>query len=265
MFGVVPKALWHKKYPADENNNCNWALRCLLIIDGDRKILIDTGIGDKQEEKFLKHYYLNGESTLKKSLVGAGISCDDISDVILSHLHFDHCGGSVTNTECGTPETVFKNATYWTSRQQWEHAIHPNQRDRPSFLKENFLPIKERGQLKLLEDSARLYPNISVRLFNGHTRGMVIPFIKYHDRTVVFAADLFPSTVHIPVPYVMSYDIRPLETLKEKELFLKEAVKNNYILFFEHDIFNECCTLENTEKGVRVKDTSTLQEALSAA
>ncbi len=260
MFGVVPKVLWQKKYPADENNLCTWALRCLLIVDGGRKILIDNGIGNKQDEKFLKHYYLGGEDTLEKSLTGVGFSCDDITDVILSHLHFDHCGGSVDYDENGTLETVFKNATYWTSRAQWEHAMQPNLRDKASFLIENILPIKENGQLSLLEKDANLFPNLSVRLFNGHTDGMVIPFIKSHGRTVVFMTDLFPSTAHIPIPYIMSYDLRPLETLKEKKSFLKEAVEHNYLLFFEHDIFNQCCRVEDSKKGVRVRESTTLQE-----
>ncbi len=261
MFGVVPKVLWQEKYPADENNLCNWALRCLLVVTGDRRILIDTGIGDKQDEKFLKHYYLHGEDALKKSLTTCGFSAGEITDVIVTHLHFDHCGGSITyNADTKKFEPVFKNAIYWISKQQWESAINPNAREKTSFLKENILPIKENGSLKVIEHDAELYPDVSVRLYHGHTDGMVIPFINYHGKMVVFMADLFPSTVHIPISYVMSYDIRPLQTLKEKEAFLIEAVEHDYILFFEHDVFNECCTVQNTEKGVRVKETFTLRE-----
>lgn len=261
MFGVVPKVLWQEKYPADENNYCTWALRCLLVVTGDRRILIDTGIGDKQDEKFLKHYYLHGEDSLKKSLTACGFSAGEITDVILTHLHFDHCGGSITYTaDTKKYEPVFKNAVFWVSKPQWESALNPNHREKASFLKENIVPIKENGSLKVIEHDTELYPDVSVRLHNGHTDGMVIPFINCHGKTVVFVADLFPSTVHIPLPYVMSYDVRPLQTLKEKESFLIEAAEHDYILFFEHDVFNECCSVHNTEKGVRVKETFTLRD-----
>jgi len=263
MFGVVPKTLWGKAYPADENNLCNWSMRCLLVVDGERKILIDNGIGEKQDEKFLKHYYLNGEASLEKSLLNLGMTRDDITDMVLTHLHFDHCGGSIKKIAEDQYQPAFKNATYWISKPQWEWATNPNRREKASFLKENFFPIKESGQLKLVESDDELFANFNVRFFNGHTDGQMIPIIKYNGRTIVFMADLLPATAHIPLPYIMAYDTKPLETLKEKELFLSEAIENEYILFFEHDLYNECCTLQNTEKGPKVKATFKLSEVLN--
>jgi glyoxylase-like metal-dependent hydrolase (beta-lactamase superfamily II) len=261
MFGIIPKTLWEKVYPCDEKNLCNWSMRCLLVVDGDRKILIDNGIGDKQDEKFLRHYYLNGNDTLEKSLAKYGFSPDDITDMILTHLHFDHCGGSIKYNKGKTDyELTFKNATYWISKKQFIWAIQPNRRESASFLKENILPIEESGHLKLIEKDCEILPNISVKLFDGHTEGQVIPHINYHGRTIVFMADLLPSTAHIPMPWIMAYDIQPLVTLKDKERFYKNALKNDYTLFFEHDLYNECCTLHETEKGVRVKETFTLED-----
>jgi glyoxylase-like metal-dependent hydrolase (beta-lactamase superfamily II) len=263
MFGVVPKVIWSKSYPCDENNLCNWSMRCLLIIDGNRKILIDCGIGDKQSEKFFSNYYLNGEDNLYKSLAACGYTVDDITDVILTHLHFDHAGGAVKwNADRTGYEVTFKNATYWTSRQQWEWATNPNNREKASFLKENILPIMEKGKLELFDGDCELFPNVSVRIFNGHTEGQVIPFIKYKGKTIVYMADLLPSVAHIPLPWVMSYDTRPLITLEEKKPFMAEAAQNGYILFFEHDIQNECCTLIETEKGVRLKEAFGLAEVI---
>jgi glyoxylase-like metal-dependent hydrolase (beta-lactamase superfamily II) len=263
MFGVVPKVMWSKLYPCDENNLCNWSMRCLLIVEGDRKILVDCGIGDKQSEKFFSNYYLNGEDSLDKSLGAYGYTVEDITDVILTHLHFDHAGGAVRwNSDRTGYEVTFKNATYHTSRAQWEWATNPNNREKASFLKENILPIQENGKLHLIESEGELFPGISVRIFNGHTDGQVIPMIRYGDKTVVYMADLLPSAAHIPLPYVMSYDTRPLITMQEKEIFMAEAAKNGYILFFEHDIFNECATVEETEKGVRLKATHRLEEIL---
>ena len=263
MFGVVPKSMWSKVYPADENNLCNWSMRCLLVVDGTRKVMIDDGIGDKQDWNFLRHYYLNGEDTLEGSLAKLGYSREDITDVILTHLHFDHCGGSVIwNRDRTGYELAFPNATYWTSHQQYEWAVEPNRREVVSFLKENILPIEESGHLNLIEEEGEFLPNITARLFNGHTKGQVIPHIKYNGKTVVFMADLLPSTAHIPMPWIMGYDTRPLETFKDKEKFYKQALKNDYILFLEHDLYHECCTLKMTEKGVRLKDTFTLEEAL---
>ncbi|MBE0647869.1 MAG: MBL fold metallo-hydrolase [Bacteroidales bacterium] len=259
MFGVVPKVMWSKLYPCDENNLCNWSMRCLLVDTGDRKILIDCGIGDKQSQKFLGHYFLNGEDTLDGSLAKVGFSVNDITDVILTHLHFDHAGGAIRWNEDKTDYLpTFPNATYWTSRQQWDWATNPNNREKASFLKENILPIKEKGTLKLIDGDCEIIPGISVRLFHGHTNGQVIPFIQTNGKTVVYMADLLPSTAHIPLPYVMSYDTRPLITLEEKEKFMNEAAEKAYVLFFEHDINNECCTVEMTEKGVRMKEAFTL-------
>ena len=260
MFGVVPKVIWNKLYPADENNLCNWAMRCLLIVDGDRKILIDNGMGNKQDERFLKHYYLNGEDTLVKSLAKYGFTPDDITDNIITHLHFDHVGGAVKYDKNGDLVPTFKNATYWVSKAQWDWATNPNRREQASFLEENIFPIQQQGNLKLVEDEGEILPNIEVKLFNGHTDGQIIPHIKYKGKTIVFMGDLLPSTAHIPMPYVMSYDTRPLLTLEDKKRFFAEAVANDYILFFEHDLYNECCTLQETSKGVREKDTFTLEE-----
>jgi len=260
MFGVVPKSIWNKNYPADENNLCNWSMRCLLVVDGDRKVLIDNGIGDKQNEKFLKHYYLNGDDTLQKSLEKAGYTTDDITDMVLTHLHFDHCGGSIVKAGEDQYKPAFKNATYWISKGQWEWATKPNRREKASFLKENIFPIRESGQLKIVENEGALFPGIDVKFYNGHTDGQMIPFIKYNGKTIVFMADLLPSAAHVPMPYVMAYDTRPLVTLQDKEKFFTEAIEKEYILFLEHDLYNECCTLEETEKGPRVKETFSLSE-----
>jgi glyoxylase-like metal-dependent hydrolase (beta-lactamase superfamily II) len=265
MFGVVPKVIWSKLYPCDENNLCNWSMRCLLVEEGDRRILIDTGIGNKQTEKFFSNYYLNGADSLDDSLAKVGYTTDDITDVILTHLHFDHCGGAVRwNEERTDYLPAFENAIYYISRQQWEWATHPNNREKASFLKENILPIQEKGKLHLIESDDTLFPGVSVRLFNGHTDGQVIPFIRYNITTVVYMADLMPSSAHIPLPYVMSYDTRPLVTLKEKEIFLRKAVQNNYLLFFEHDLYRECCTVMETEKGFRMKETYNLSDYFPA-
>lgn len=262
MFGVVPKSIWNKLNPADENNMCNWALRCLLIEDGNRLILIDTGNGIKQDEKFWSHYYLHGDETLHSSLAKHGFKADDISDVILTHLHFDHCGGAVDLVD-GQLVTAFKNATYWSNEAHWDWAVHPNAREKASFLKENILPIQESGQLKFVEmgkQSGNKLPevvfseNISIRFVSGHTEAMMLPQINYNGKTIVYMADLLPSAAHIPLPYVMGYDMFPLTTLNEKKMFLDEAVAGDYILFFEHDPKIECCTLQQTEKGVRMKE-----------
>jgi glyoxylase-like metal-dependent hydrolase (beta-lactamase superfamily II) len=239
-------------------------MRCLLVIDGDRKVLIDNGIGDKQDWSFLKHYHLNGEESLERSLAKHSLTKEDITDVVLTHLHFDHCGGSITWNKHRTSYTLaFPNATYWTSRQQYDWAIEPNHRESASFLKENILPIEESGQLKLIEEEGEFLPNIAAKFYNGHTEGQVIPHIKYNGKTIVFMADLLPSTAHIPMPWIMSYDTRPLETLKDKERFYKEALENDFILFLEHDLYHECCTLQMTEKGVRVDKTFKLEEITS--
>ncbi len=268
MFGVVPKVMWNKLNPADENNLCSWAMRCLLIEDGNRLILIDNGIGDKQDEKFLGHYHLHGDDTLDTSLAKHGFSKDDITDVFLTHLHFDHCGGSIKR-EGDKLVPAFKNATFWSNEAHWEWATKPNDREKASFLKENILPIEESGQLKFIVpgetrfhqlSSSVFNENISVRFVNGHTESMMLPQINYNGKTIVYMADLLPAAAHIPIPYVMAYDMFPLTTLNEKKSFLTEAVENNYILFFEHDPKIECCSLQQTEKGVRMKEGFRLDE-----
>jgi glyoxylase-like metal-dependent hydrolase (beta-lactamase superfamily II) len=252
MFGVVPKSIWNKINPADENNLCNWAMRCLLVEDNNRLILIDTGIGNKQDEKFFSHYYLNNNVTLDASLSKSGFSVSDITDVFLTHLHFDHVGGSVVRKD-EKLFPAFPNATYWSNERHWNWAIKPNEREKASFLKENILPLEESGQLKFIEPGhhAQLSDNITIRFVNGHTDAMMLPQISYKGRTLVFMADLLPSAGHIPIPYVMAYDMFPLTTIQEKKSFLKEACDNNYILYFEHDPVHECCDLLMTERGIR--------------
>jgi glyoxylase-like metal-dependent hydrolase (beta-lactamase superfamily II) len=259
MFGVVPKSIWNRINPADENNLCSWALRCLLIEDGNRLILVDNGNGDKQDEKFFSHYYLHGDDTLDKSLAKHGFHRSDITDAFLTHLHFDHCGGSIIR-EGDKLLPAFPNATYWSNEAHWNWAVQPNEREKASFLKENILPIRESGRLKFVDvpaagndklPEAKFSDNISIRFVSGHTDNMMLPQVRYKDKTIVFMADLLPSQGHIPLPYVMAYDMFPLTTLQEKKSFLAEAVEENYILFFEHDPVYECCTLKQTEKGVR--------------
>jgi glyoxylase-like metal-dependent hydrolase (beta-lactamase superfamily II) len=262
MFGVVPKSIWNKLNPADENNMCSWALRCLLIEDGDKLILVDNGMGDKQDEKFFGHYYLHGDDTLDKSLAKHGFSKDDITDVFLTHLHFDHCGGSIIR-DGDKLIPAFKNATYWSNELHWDWAVNPNDREKASFLKENILPIKESGQLKFVDvsEGALVLDNtMKIKFAYGHTNAMMLPQIEYKGRTIIYMADLLPSTGHIPLPYIMAYDMFPLKTLGEKKSFLTEAAEKDYVLFFEHDPNNECCTLQLTEKGVRVKGTFKLEE-----
>ncbi len=272
MFGVVPKSIWNKLNPADENNLCSWALRCLLLEDEGKLILIDTGMGDKQDAKFFGHYYLHGEDTLDKSLAQHGFTKDDITDVFLTHLHFDHCGGSIVR-EGDKLIPAFKNATYWSNEKHWQWATQPNDREKASFLKENILPIQESGQLKYISadsissivDGVSIYPslitdNLSLITVNGHTDAMMLPVINYNGKIIVYMADLLPSVAHIPLPYVMGYDMFPLTTLQEKKSFLTTALANDYILFFEHDPVYECCTLQQTEKSIRQKDVFKLSE-----
>ena len=268
MFGVVPKSMWNKINPADENNLCSWALRCLLIEDGNRLILVDNGNGDKQDAKFFSHYYLHGDDTLEKSLAKYGFHRDDITDVFLTHLHFDHCGGSIVR-EGDKLVPAFKNANYWSNKEHWDWAVYPNEREKASFLKENILPIEESGKLQFIEVAGTVdgklgttpfTENICVRFVSGHTESMMLPQIKYNNRTVVFMADLLPSAGHIPIPYVMAYDMFPLTTLNEKKSFLKEAADGDYILFFEHDPVHECCNLQQTDRGIRAKDFFKLNE-----
>ncbi|MXV15376.1 MBL fold metallo-hydrolase [Hufsiella ginkgonis] len=261
MFGVVPKSIWQKTNPADENNLCTWAMRCLLIEDDDRLILVDTGIGNKQDPKFLGHYHLHGEETLENSLAGHGFSPADITDVFLTHLHFDHCGGAIIR-ENDQLIPAFRNAVYWTNEKHWNWATKPNDREKASFLEENILPIRESGKLKFVEETGlfSFSTHVKVRFAYGHTEAMMLPQISYKDRTIVYMADLLPSTGHLPLPYVMAYDMFPLQTLDEKRQFLEEAVENNYVLFLEHDPVNECCTLTRTEKGIRAAETFRLAD-----
>jgi glyoxylase-like metal-dependent hydrolase (beta-lactamase superfamily II) len=283
MFGVVPKTIWNKTNPADTNNLCTWAMRCLLVEEDDRLIVIDTGIGAKQDERFFSHYYLHGDATLVKSLAAHGFTPSDVTDVFLTHLHFDHCGGAVLPG--GT--LAFPKATYWSNETHWNWAVRPNDREKASFLKENILPIGQSGQLRFLQagdpgdvlasdvvSGAAAAPGtpggwatwpdadapFRVRLAGGHTAAMMLPQIRYKGRTLVYMADLLPSVGHLPLPYVMAYDMFPLTTLHEKKSFLEEAVDNQYVLFFEHDPVNECCTLGRTEKGIRAVETFALKD-----
>lgn len=262
MFGVVPKTIWQKSNPADENNMCSWAMRCLLVEDGNRLILIDNGIGNKQDDKFMSFYYLHGEDTLEKSLKKNGFDFSDITDVFLTHLHFDHCGGSIKyNSDRTKLELAFPNATYWSNEEHWKWATVPNAREKASFLKENIIPIQESGHLKFIEKEwDEVIPGFKIMYTRGHTDAMMLPHISYKGKTVVFLADLIPSAGHIPLPYVMGYDTRPLLTLEEKSVFLKRAVENDYVLFFEHDPSIECCTLLQTERGARMKEHFALAE-----
>ena len=295
MHGVVPKTLWSKSNPADENNLCSWAMRCLLIQEGNKLILVDNGIGDKQDAKFFSHYYLHGDDTLDKSLAKLGFHRDDITDVLLTHLHFDHCGGSIIR-EGDKLVPAFRNAVYWSHSRHWQWAVRPNDREKASFLKENILPIQESGQLKFVDaadagtsnagvslsipdagpSSAALpngatwsggaldrindviLPGLSVRVANGHTESMILPQLQYKGRTHIFMADLLPSVGHIPLAWVMSYDMFPLTTLKEKQSFWEEAATGEYVLMLEHDPVNECCTLQTSEKGIRLGETFSL-------
>ena len=272
MYGVVPKTIWNKLNPADENNLCTWALRCLLIEDSNRLILVDTGNGDKQDAKFFSHYYLHGDDTLEKSLAKHGFTSNDITDVFLTHLHFDHCGGAIKRAG-DKLIPAFKNATYWSNERHWKWATEPNEREKASFLKENILPIKESGQLKFIPigtEASYIKPfasgiteNLLVMAVSGHTDAMMLPVIKYNNNTIVYMADLLPSVGHIPLPYVMGYDMFPLTTMREKKAFLQDALENGYILFFEHDPKVECCTLQMTEKGIRQKKVFALEEMMT--
>ena len=272
MYGVVPKSIWNKLTPADDKNLTNWAIRSLLIEDDGKLILIDTGNGTKQSEKFFSYYYLNGDDTLERSLAKYGFTKDDITDVILTHLHFDHCGGAIEK-HGDKLIPAFKNATFWSTEAHWQWAIKPNDREKASFLKENILPIRESGQLKFVEldhqtkEEFHLHPsgiskNISYFIAYGHSHSMLVPVINCNGKIIVYGADLLPSVNHLPVSYVPGYDMFPLTTMKEKKIFLEYALKNNYTIFFEHDAVNECCTLQQTVKGIRQKEISKLSEII---
>lgn len=260
MFGVVPKSIWQKSNPPDEKNLCTWAMRCLLIEDGDKLILIDNGIGDKQDAKFFSHYFLHGDDSLMKSLKSKGFSESDVTDMFLTHLHFDHCGGGV-RYENGKPELTFRNAKYWSNHDHWKWATEPNPREKASFLKENIFPMKESGHLHFADDGkASPFNQFEILYMSGHTDKMMIPKIRYKEYTICYMADLLPSIGHLPLPYVMSYDTRPLITMEEKAKFLEEAAEKRYVLFLEHDPVHECCTVVKTEKGIRLDRTFSLSE-----
>ncbi len=260
MFGVVPKSLWTRTNPADANNMIDIAARCLLIEDGDRLILIDTGMGNKQSDKFFGYYFLWGNDTIDSSLKAHGFHRDDITDVFMTHLHFDHCGGSVQwNKDKTGYEPAFKNAQFWSNEDHWKWATQPNNREKASFLKENILPMEDSGQLKFtslpeLDILKKSELGFDIFFANGHTDKQMIPMIEYKGKTICFMADLLPTAGHLPIPFVMGYDTRPLLTLDEKERFLNLAADNNYLLFLEHDAHNEIITVQHTEKGVRLKD-----------
>jgi len=260
MFGVVPKSLWTKFNPADNNNMCTWAMRCLLIEEGDRLILVDTGIGDKQSEKFFSYFYLHGENSLTSSLQDKGYSLDDVTDVILTHLHFDHCGGSIYRDKDGSLKPTFRNAKYWSHSRHWDWAMTPNNREKASFLKENFEPLLSTDQISFIDKENIGLEFLDFIIAEGHTEAQLIPKISYKDKTLVYCADLMPSPYHIPLPYVMAYDIRPLVTLDEREVFLNNAFENNWTLMYEHDPKIECSTLIKTERGIRMGDVFSLSE-----
>lgn len=268
MFGVVPKTIWNRTNPADENNLIDIAARCLLIENGNRLILIDTGMGNKQSDKFFRYYSLWGNHSLDKSLQEKGFHRDDITDVFMTHLHFDHCGGSVIWNKNKTGyEVGFKNAKFWTNENHWDWATNPNSREKASFLKENILPIEESGQLNFISRAENGFlekSDLGFGIFfaDGHTEKQMIPMINYNEKTICFMADLLPTLGHIPLPYVTGYDTRPLLSMNEKDIFLKKAVENNYYLFLEHDAHNEIITVQNTEKGVRLKEIFTCDEIL---
>ena len=263
MFGVVPKVLWQKLYPADENNQCNLAMRSLLIKDGEKLILIDTGLGDKQDEKFIHNFGLFGDDTMEKSFAKTPFTFDDVTDVILTHLHFDHCGGVLKYNDDKTQFiSVFKNAKIWCSQQQWDLAMKPNAREKASFLKENIYPILETKQLQFFDKNFFLTPNVELRLSHGHTLGLILVYINYNNKNLVFTADLLPIAAHIPAAWVMSYDTYPLVTIDEKTALLNEALEKNQTLFFQHDFYTECCTLKQTEKGIRMDKTLKFEEFL---
>ncbi|TMM30553.1 MBL fold metallo-hydrolase [Polaribacter aestuariivivens] len=256
MFGVVPKTIWQKTNPADANNLIEMSMRCMLIEDGNRLILIDTGLGEKQSDKFFGYYYLFGDFSLDTSLKKYGFHRNDITDVFLTHLHFDHCGGVIEwNNQKTLLQPAFKNAKFWSNQKHWKWATEPNPREKASFLKENINPIKESGQLEFIHSNYKDQIGFDVLFMDGHTEKQMLPKIKYQGKTIVFMADLLPTVGHIPLPYVMGYDTRPLLTIKEKAAFLNEAADNNYYLFLEHDAQNELCTVQHTEKGVRLKNT----------
>ena len=264
MFGVVPKSLWEKTNPADANNRIDMCSRSLLVEEGDRLILIDTGMGNKQNEKFFSHYDRWGDENLDQSLLKKGFHRDDITDVFFTHLHFDHCGDAIKRSKSGILEPAFKNAVFWSHENHWQWATQPNPREKASFLPENILPIEESGQLQLLKGENFLLEktplNFDIILVNGHTEKQMLPLIKYKGKTLAFAADLVPTAGHLPIPYVMGYDTRPLITMEEKSHFLSLACEEDFLLFLEHDPYNEMISLKQTENGVRLSEKQTLAD-----
>jgi len=264
MFGVVPKSIWQRTNPSDANNLISMSMRCMLIEEGNRLTLVDTGLGDKQSEKFFGYYYLYGDASLDVSLANHGFHRDDITDIFLTHLHFDHCGGAIQrNASKSGYEPAFKNAKIWSNKNHWNWATNPNPREKASFLKENINPIQESGQLNFITENAKSEVGFDVLMMDGHTEKQMLPKLVYQGKTIVFMADLLPTVGHIPLPYVMGYDTRPLLTIKEKGSFLKEATENNYYLFLEHDAKNELCTVKQTEKGVRLKEIHTFKDVFN--
>ncbi|CAI8373408.1 MAG: putative quorum-quenching lactonase YtnP [Polaribacter sejongensis] len=256
MFGVVPKAIWQKTNPSDDKNLIDMSMRSMLIEDGNRLILVDTGLGTKQSNKFYSYYYLFGDFSLDTSLAKHGFHRDDITDVFLTHLHFDHCGGAITwNADRTFLQPAFKNAKFWSNDKHWQWATAPNPREKASFLEENINPIKESGQLNFIHSNYKDQIGFDILFMDGHTEKQMLPVVSYQGKTIVFMADLLPTIGHIPLPYVMGYDTRPLLTIKEKAAFLNQAADKEYFLFLEHDAYNELCTVQHTEKGVRLKNT----------
>lgn len=259
-FGVVPKTIWNTMYPADDLNYVDIKNRCLLIKTEDRLILIDTGLGRKQNEKFYKFRFISGDDSLENGFAALGFTFEDVTDIILTHLHDDHVGGAVFRDASNEYQLTFPNAYHWVSRQQWDWAINPNLREAGAYFTENFLPIQKAGKIKFIETEGEYIPEIYFTIYNGHTQGQIIPIISYKDKKIVYMADLIMGVAHLHIPFVPSFDIQPLLSLKEKESFLNEAVKNNYYLYFEHDFYNEICTLQQTDKGIRHKEILTLSD-----
>lgn len=264
MFGIVPKVLWERTNPADEQNLCTWAMRCLLIEAGDKLMLVDCGIGNKQDTKFFSHFHPHGDASLMKSILKAGYTPEEITDVFLTHLHFDHCGGAVSYNDKKEPDVTFKKARYWSNENHWKWAVEPNIREKGSFLKENILPIQESGHLQFIKPDGGQAPiaGMEILYVDGHTEKQMLPKIHFKGKIFLYIADLMPSIGHIPIPYVMGYDVRPLITIKEKQLILEEAADNNYFIILEHDPEVECCTLKRTEKGIRLAETFKLSEVV---
>jgi len=260
MFGVVPKSIWNKLNPADENNMCTWAMRCLLVESGNRLVLIDCGIGDKQNEKFYSYYYLHGENSLIGSLKKNGFSPDDITDVIMTHLHFDHCGGAVKYNEDKKLVPTFPNARYWSNKIHWNWAEFPNFREKASFLKENFMPLLEQERVSWCQDGDEVAPGITIYFYNGHTEAQMIPYIQFKDKTIVYCADLMPSSAHVKPSYVMAYDVKPLISIEERLRFVSAALEKEFILFFEHDPSYACAVLEGNPERLHARTYKYLQE-----